>query len=1684
MGGTDGEVLDRTRRLLTYLAAVARELTAKPVRDVASHRDAPLIWPGDVPQHARVRLGAGSEGDPWLTVGKVAAPVPPTPPPSLAEHVDQATLVWGRTPALELTAIDDHGDESDREAQEAELRAWVEQVWQPWEALSAADIQARQLYDTLFSLQLRAERLKASHEVIWGHTLCSWRISGTSVVYPLLVTRMVVEADRNDGTLRLAPDGVPELQLQPLEGLSVPTMGELARVAEEVTVDPPDPWAPDAIASVQRLVAAPLGLDVRQESTDTPPAPGDCPVVTDGWVIALRPRPVRHDRFYRQLAELLQDGEPLPQSLAAVVADDDEVRTAVQHFGDPDEHSWRGVGQRLLMPLPANAEQERIVRQLSRERGVTVQGPPGTGKSHTIANLVSHLLAHGMRVLVTAQNEQALSVLRDKIPEELRDLSIAVLGSSAEAMTQLRASAQAVMDLASAVDEDRETGAIAELERSLDDLREQMRRAELEVLDALRSEAAEFPLAEGPRRAPDVARWVSAHERELDRIPDPLRQDQALPLDPQELQELFTLSSTIAPADATALAAYRPQLRDLPTSEDLARLVDAIDRLRQDLADLEQQGLRIDAVDDISEEQLRQHATYAAQVADHVRGIEEPWVLQVREQMRATPEGRHLWTEQTQALTAQLGQAADLQRQVLGHPVEIPEGDPRVQLALLDELRERFSQGKALPRLGRGDLKELHGQITVGGLALRTRQDVDLAHAEIRLRTAIRNLTFVISDLAQHAPLPVPPVGPTALGSAAATIHRLERAVAWETDGYRVASQTLAALLPSRLRSLASHDLTALSELLAHARRRKEERRLSASLQGLIDLLNAGVAAHGASPLWLVLTQSLQTRNWETWTQTLTETGRLSALEAPMVRRDFLANQLAAAAPSWAAAIVSSCADPAAVGNAAQAAQLWHWRQASTWLDELLATGDLARLQGVVSRLQQEEARLVIQLARRGSALGLKRNLKDRNRRALSGWLNALGRIGKGTGKYAAHWGAEARNHLPAAMGAVPVWIMPIHRVIENFDPRVADLFDVVIVDESSQCDLLSVGALALGRKAVVVGDDRQTSPTAVGVDRARIIQLQDGYLPGVPGARLLAADESLYSLAERIFPSTILLREHFRCVPEIIDFSNRYYNREILPLREPSTAAIGAPLRPVHVVDGACTGAGSATKVNRIEAIALADQVVACAKDAAYDGMSFGVVTLLGNAQGPLIEQLLRERLGVEEFQRRRLRVGNPPAFQGDERNVVFVSVVADDHSWAATRKADAQRVNVAASRAQDQLWVFHTVDPTTLHPDDERRALIEYARDAASAPKRRGKLLELCESQFERDVLKALLARGFRVNPQHQVGRYRIDLVVQGTDRRLAVECDGDRFHGLEQWEHDIRRQRQLERLGWAFWRIRASEFYRNPDAALRALYDRLTELDIRPGNVQHGESDGDHVVDARVDAPPAVPPATSVAPRSIPVDVAVEAVAEAPAESAAESAAEAPVAPAVVRSNRRPAPTAGPTSRRPTPAPRVLPIVTPIPTAGAGVVEVRDVEPARSRREAPVVPVPDGYRQVGWIRPHEAAAAAEAYRLSRDVTVVDPEGNNAGVAEYHEANDPDVRKFRARVALHRTSGTRTRVVAWLREHEAKAILAAARYREDVVIEPSRTQQGVLVQYHAEGSPEARTYRSSTRLHRRKPG
>ncbi|SFN61881.1 Part of AAA domain-containing protein [Actinomadura madurae] len=1433
-----GDTLTRERigHLYDYLSALAQEVYAKPVRHVGDHDVA--VSPGDLPSHPAVRAGAAA-GEAWLRVGKVARPLPPGLPAELREPfrdvVRDDPYVAPEAPddlAWRVGALTE--DDPAAVRVRAAFEEWREQVWTPWAEAAREAMAARRLYETLFRLRQRMRADEATHELVWGHGVLGWKHGGHRVCHPLLITRARIAFDERSGEISIVPDGIPALELDCLQGLGVPGIDRLNAVVEEVRDTAVDPWAPDGTRALYRRILAPLGLDDRLEDGPDLPDAGPSPVMAETWRLFVRRRRVMFLRFFERLKAAVADGERLPAPMVALAAGEDAARDALA-AGDAD---WAPVAEQLLLPLAANDEQEQIARKLARHSGVTVQGPPGTGKSHTIANLVSHLVAHGKRVLVTAHKDQALAVPREKIPAELRDLSLAVLGSSSADLTELQRSVQAITAAADGVDEEREERATAALRERLDRVQGDVAVLRKRLRDSLEREQESLEVGGFRRTAAEVADWLAENEEALARVPDPLTTASACPLDASELAEFYALAGAIEGRDAAVATMDLPTAGRLPAGADLTARWDELRRLREALAGLREYVADLTRVDGVPQEELAALAEHTGQAARALEGLQEPWLARLREQVAQNPQWHALWDGHARRLAEDTGECARLRSIIAGSAVELPAGVTRREtLGFLEQARARFAQGRGVSPLVQRGLAQFLKGTSLDGEAPRTAADIDKMTAFVELgrrrETAVR---LWRDELVAALGAPDPPGGGGAVEIwIDAEVQKIHTALAWETAHWpglraRLARVLAAEAVPARP---VPDDLDRLAAVLGGLRARARERQVRADFDSLAAHLAEARRRDGAAPLWADLATALERGDAAAWDSVLADASRLAALRPQVARLDDLRGRLAATAPRWARRILETGGDADACGDPARLEGLWRWRQAETWLRAIIDADDLGQVQRRLDEAQEEQRRLTLELTRRSAWLAMKRGLGHTQRQALVGWLQTLRKIGKGTGVNANKWRAEAQRLMPEAMGAVPVWIMPYYRVAESFDPAVADPFDVVIIDESSQCDVFALGLLGLGRKVVVVGDDKQISPSAVGVRRDRVDELIRTHLPTFPNSLLLDMESSLYDASARLFPGVVRLREHFRCLPRIIEFSSQhYYGGEIQPLREESADRLPGPaVRAVHVPDGVRRDLPIGN-VNEAEADAVVDQVVQCCSDPAYDGRTMGVISLLGTSrQAQLIDERLLGKLGPEEYERRLLRCGDSYGFQGDERDVVFISVVSDGEGAPFTSRRFEQRINVAASRARDQMWVFHSVRPHRLHPEDQRAALIRYAADGQRSTDLARDLEARCDSDFERRLLRMLLGRGYLVTPQHPVGNLRIDLVVRGGGQRLAIECDGDRFHGPDQWEDDLRRQTVLERLGWRFWRVRASAFYRDPEAATSSLWPLLESLGITP-------------------------------------------------------------------------------------------------------------------------------------------------------------------------------------------------------------------------------------------------------------
>ena len=195
---------------------------------------------------------------------------------------------------------------------------------------------------------------------------------------------------------------------------------------------------------------------------------------------------------FRTVVDQIQATGIVPPGIRPLV-DPDEV-PHVDRSGERTDGALVHVDDEPFLPLPVNAMQLRILRQVDTHAQTLVQGPPGTGKTHTAAVLISHLLAQGKRVLVTAQTDRALKEVRGKLPEPIRPLAVSVVGSGREDMSDLRVAVERIAATAGEFDADEAAQAIAGHLSEIDLLRRRRAALQNQLDEARQTETRQYQM--------------------------------------------------------------------------------------------------------------------------------------------------------------------------------------------------------------------------------------------------------------------------------------------------------------------------------------------------------------------------------------------------------------------------------------------------------------------------------------------------------------------------------------------------------------------------------------------------------------------------------------------------------------------------------------------------------------------------------------------------------------------------------------------------------------------------------------------------------------------------------------------------------------------------------------------------------------------------------------------------------------------------------------------------------------------------------------------------------------------------------------------------------------------------------------------------------------------------------------
>ena len=389
-------------------------------------------------------------------------------------------------------------------------------------------------------------------------------------------------------------------------------------------------------------------------------------------------------------------------------------------------------------------------------------------------------------------------------------------------------------------------------------------------------------------------------------------------------------------------------------------------------------------------------------------------------------------------------------------------------------------------------------------------------------------------------------------------------------------------------------------------------------------------------------------------------------------------------------------------------------------------------------------------------------------------------------------------------------------------------VFDLVVIDEASQCDIASALPLLFrARRAVVIGDPMQLRHISAISPREDRSLMEQHRITSEP--QLAYSVNSLFDLATGAAGAggVISLREHHRSHGDIIQFSNEFFYENTLRIATRYTTLNDPfpeepPLRWRNVI-GRTVRPEDGSAVNRDEAQAVVEEIQRILRVPRWSG-SLGVVTPF-RAQANHIRELLAEHgVSAERLTDQELVVDTVHRYQGDERDVMILSTVLSEGAVENTERfieRNPNLLNVAITRARASLVVVGNMKRAlTLSEQHILRAFAQYAL-RVSTPRERSPA-EIPHSgtayppvsrpdlvsRWEHFFYGKLVEAGITAIPQYAVEQYLLDFAVIHGDRRLAIEVDGEHYH--KDWNNELLvrdqiRTVRLHELGWdvlRFW------------------------------------------------------------------------------------------------------------------------------------------------------------------------------------------------------------------------------------------------------------------------------------------
>ena len=408
-------------------------------------------------------------------------------------------------------------------------------------------------------------------------------------------------------------------------------------------------------------------------------------------------------------------------------------------------------------------------------------------------------------------------------------------------------------------------------------------------------------------------------------------------------------------------------------------------------------------------------------------------------------------------------------------------------------------------------------------------------------------------------------------------------------------------------------------------------------------------------------------------------------------------------------------------------------------------------------------------------------------------------------------------------LDAFPCWCVTTYAVSDSL-PLKPGMFDVAIIDEASQCDIASCFPIMYrAKRTVVVGDDKQL-PHLSFLEKAKEQSFLSQY--GIPEKYQLMwrfRTNSMFDLADYYSMNSVMLDEHFRSLPPIINFSNHeFYNDRIRVMKKDSLEDNAIDI--IKVPDGK-VDMDATRNLPEIEALVktLHEIIIEDEKKNPDNPVSIGIISPF-RAQVEQLKISVPKVLSDYMIKKHRIEIGTAHTFQGDERDIILMSWAFANNSYpqSITFLQKPNLFNVAITRARLKCISFVSHDLETM-PDGHFRHYVSYLKQYKE---RRESLLNneidenIYKNKLEREVAEAIRELDHKVIAGADVAGLSADLLV---DNKFIIEIDGVDDNKKTHMSN-MKKQSILERCGYKVKRITYREWQYSKNACL----DRVLSID----------------------------------------------------------------------------------------------------------------------------------------------------------------------------------------------------------------------------------------------------------------